>query len=119
MKNHLIFYIILPFVLLFTSCEKTATIKVTNAVHNVRLDNINFDKFGIGSNILPGESTHEMTISTEDNISFPISSQLQFYMVKGNSRVFLKTKEIYTLNADDKLNIIIDDNTEVVNILTD
>ncbi|MDR2126382.1 MAG: hypothetical protein LBP63_06105 [Prevotellaceae bacterium] len=119
MKKHSIFYVILLFALLFTSCDKTATIQVTNNVHNVRLDNINFDKFGIGSHIITGESTQQVEISTQDNVSFPLSAQLQFYMVKGDTRVFLKTKEIYTLNEDAKLIIVINDDTEVVNISTD
>jgi hypothetical protein len=106
------------FAVLCTSCEDEATIRVTNAVHNVQLDNVNFDKFGVGSYILPGESTPEVTISSKE-ASFPLSAQLQFYMVKGDRRVFLKTKDTYTLNADDKLTITINDDTEVVNMIND
>ncbi|MDR0691699.1 MAG: hypothetical protein LBF69_01530 [Prevotellaceae bacterium] len=119
MKYRFIFCVILLFTLLLTSCEKEATIKVTNNVHNVQLDNISFDKFGIGSYILPGETTPELTISTADDVSFPLSAPLQFYMVKGDRRVFLKTKEIYTLNVDDKLVVVISDDTEVVNMLNE
>jgi hypothetical protein len=116
MKYRAIYVIILPFILLFASCEKKATIQVTNKVHNVQLDNISFDQIGIGSYILPGESSPETTVSSRD-ISFPLSAPVQFYMVKGDRRVFLKTKEVYTLNVDDKLVVVISDDTEVVNIL--
>jgi DNA-binding LytR/AlgR family response regulator len=117
MKYRSIFYVILLFTLLCTSCDE-ATIQVTNKVHNVQLDNISFDKFGIGSHILPGESTQELRLRHYET-SFPLSAPIQFYMVKGDRRVFLKTKEIYTLNADDKLVVVISDDTEVENILND
>jgi hypothetical protein len=35
------------------SCNEEAKIQVTNNVHNVRLDNISFSKFQIGSYVLP------------------------------------------------------------------
>ena len=44
-----------------------------------------------------------------------MSAQVEFYMVKGDKRVFLKTKEYYRLEKDQKLSIIISDTTEVVN----
>ncbi|MDR0415162.1 MAG: hypothetical protein LBH84_07095, partial [Prevotellaceae bacterium] len=86
--------------LLSVSCYEEASIQVTNSVHNVRMDNIQFDKIGIGSMLMPGESTKKLTISeyTED-VTFPISAQLQFYMVADENVVFLKTKKIYTLHA--------------------
>jgi hypothetical protein len=108
----------LLFTLLLVSCYEEATIRVTNNVHNVQLDNINFDKIGIGTCVLPGETTQEVTISSRE-VSFPLSAQLQFYMVKSDRRVFLKTKETYTLNVDDKLVVVISDDTEVVNVLND
>jgi hypothetical protein len=118
MKYRLIFPIAFLLAFLFAACGEKATIKVTNSVHNVQLDNINFDQFGVGSSILPGESTQEVRITTHEGAIFPIKAPLQFYMVKGGRRVFLETKKIYTLNANDRLKITIDDQTEVVNSLT-
>lgn len=114
MKARFIFSALPLLALLFAGCYKEATVRVTNRVHNVQLDNINFDKFGIGSRILPGESTPELTVSEYDDVRFPLSAPLQFYMIKGDRRVFLTTKEHYTLNADDRLEIVVSDDTEVV-----
>jgi hypothetical protein len=114
MKSCFIFLALSLCALLFAGCYKDATVSVTNNVHNVQLDNINFDQFGIGSRILPGESTPELTISESEGVRFPLSAPLQFYMIKGDRRVFLTTKEHYTLNADDRLVIVISDDTEVV-----
>jgi hypothetical protein len=116
MKHTLLF---LP-LLLMASCFDEASIQVTNNVSNVMLENIQLGQIGVDSRLLPGESTPELVVSerTED-VTFPISAQLQFYMVKGERRVFLKTQATYTLNADDNLNIVIDNDTEVVNQITE
>ena len=100
----------------FASCEDDkSVIRITNNVHNVKLDKISFADIAIGSNLLPGESAEETISEYYTEVSFPLSSQIEFYMVSADKRVFLKTKETFTLKANDKLSIIIDDNTEVVN----
>jgi hypothetical protein len=100
---------------LLCSCSHEAKIQVTNNVHNVRLDNISYVNVQIGSYLLPGEST-EMTITDKyENISFPVTAQLEFYMVKGDKRVYLKTKEYFKVDKDETRKIIISDSTELVN----
>jgi hypothetical protein len=99
----------------FQSCYDEAKVQVTSKVHNVRLDNISYSKVQIGTNLLPGESV-EATISDEyKDISFPVNAQLEFYMVKGDNRVYLKTKEFFKVNKDETLKIIITDETELIN----
>jgi hypothetical protein len=100
---------------LFPSCEKEAKIQVTNNVHNVRLDNISFSKVQIGSYLLPGESTETTITDKNRNISFPLSEPLEFYMVKGDKRVYLKTKDYFNVDDGETLKIIIDDDTELTN----
>ncbi len=97
------------------SCKKDeASITVTNKIGNIKIDNINWSGMFLGSGLLPGESTYVLTL-TEDDIDFPKTSHLEFYMYKKNKRVFLKTRAKYTLKAGDKLEIIIDDTTKVYN----
>jgi len=109
-------------VLFFASCKKykEAHIEVVNNVHNVRLYNISFDDIALRGDLLPGESSGKILISDEyENISFPISGQIEFYMMgSSDARVYLRTKESFTLNKNDDLKIIISDDTEVVNSLT-
>jgi hypothetical protein len=100
---------------LFLSCTNEAKVQVTNKVHNVRLDDISFSKLQVGSDLLPGEST-EITITDKyEDISFPLIAPLEFYMVKGDKRVYLKTKEYFKVDKDETLQIVINDNTELVN----
>jgi hypothetical protein len=99
----------------FAACEKEAKVQVTNNVHNVRLDNISFSLVQVGSNLLPGESV-EITISDRyKTVSFPVTAQLEFYMVKGEKQVYLKTKEYFRVDEDETVKIIINDQTELVN----
>jgi hypothetical protein len=104
------------FTLLFVSCYKEATISVTNNVGNVSIGNISYGNIYIGyKSLLPGETASEIISNGRDEVKFPMSAQLQFYMISGENKVFLKSKETYTLNADQHLKIVIDNNTEVVN----
>ena len=113
MKSKYIILLLLSCVLL-ASCEKESVIRVTNNVHNIKLDKISFADKSIGSNLLPGESIEKTIVEGFAENIFPLSGQVEFYMVSADKRVFLKTKETFTLKEDDKLTIIIDDNTEVV-----
>ncbi|KAA6323681.1 hypothetical protein EZS27_013023 [termite gut metagenome] len=110
-------YIILSaFALLFVSCDKNASISVTNNVGNVSIENVSYGDISIGYKfLLPGETVSKIISDERDRVKFPMSAQLQFYMVSGENKVFLKSKEAYTLNADQHLKIIIDDHTEVIN----
>ncbi|MDR3366091.1 MAG: hypothetical protein LBO71_03890 [Prevotellaceae bacterium] len=116
MKRKLILPALLLPLLLAAACFDEASIRVTNKVHNVMLDNIQFDQIGIASGLLTGETTSKLTISEHTaGVNFPITAQVQFYMVQGDRRVFLKTEDVYTLDVDDNLTIVIDDSTAVVN----
>jgi hypothetical protein len=80
-------------ILLLQSCHEEATVQVTNKVHNVRLDNISFSKASVGSYLLTGETTEAVLSDNDKSISFPLSSQVEFYMVKGDKRVYLRTRD--------------------------
>lgn len=113
MKTKSLFLLFVSVLLL--GCSNEAKISVTNNVHNVRLDNISFSNARIGSNLYPGETT-EATISDKyKDISFPLSSPLEFYMVKGEQRVYLRTKKYYSVDKDETLTIVITDDTELIN----
>lgn len=112
-------YTIIGICLIFSlsSCEEEAEIKITNSLGSVRLDNLSFGDKGVIYSLLPGESK-SFTISTRmDNINFPISEQLKFYMVKGDSKVFLYTKESFKVDKDQTLHIEVTEDTEVINPL--
>ncbi|MBB4037052.1 hypothetical protein GGR21_002966 [Dysgonomonas hofstadii] len=103
-----------------TSCDNNARVSVTNKVSNVRLENISYGDISLGSSkLIFGETTGERTISDRwDGIKFPMNEKVQFYMVSGDNRVLLITKESYKLDEDQHLNIVIDDDTDVINPAT-
>jgi hypothetical protein len=101
--------------LILSACHDEARIQVTNRVHNVRLDNISYSNVRIGSNLLPGETTEATVSDRYEEVSFPATAPLEFYMVKGDRRIYLKTKEFFRLDADEMLEIVIADDTELVN----
>jgi hypothetical protein len=98
----------------FASCHDEAQIEVTHRVHNVRLDQISFSKVRIGSELLPGESVETTLSDRYEDISFPVTAPLEFYMVKGDKRVYLKTKKLFRVDAGEKLQIVLEDATELV-----
>ncbi len=117
MNSKIISSLLLSALFLFVSCKpKEAYLEVTNKVHNVKLENISYCGFWLGNSLLPGESTKKMLFSDDmDDVSFPMSGPIRFYMVRGENRVLLQTKENYELNTDQHLVIEITDETEVIN----
>lgn len=99
------------------SCTEEATVQVTNNVHNVRLDDISF-KVAIGTAAYPGETIErKLRGGFGGEVSFPVRAQLEFYMVKGDKRAYLKTKEFFSVDDGGTLKIVLTDDTELVNPL--
>jgi hypothetical protein len=99
-----------------TSCMDKGKIKVENKVHNTKLESMSFGKVAVYSSLLPGQTSTEVEVIDRKK-SFPIIHQLEFYMVSNGSRVYLKTKNKYVLEAGGTLLITISDTTEVINPL--
>lgn len=91
------------------------TVTVVNKVHNVKLESILWGNYSIASSLLPGEE-RKITIELEDR-EFPLINDIHFYMVRGDKKVFLKTKSVYKLDADQDLIIEITDTTAIMNPL--
>ena len=110
---------LLPIVLtvfILTSCIESGTIQVENRVHNVRLENINFNDIPITYSLMPGQKSSKVRVSGYKD-DFPKAGQVEFIMTRDGNRVYLKTKASYLLNYDENLFIIISDTTEVENPL--
>ena len=105
---------------LFVSCEEEleGIVKVQNKVHNVKLEQIMWNGRQLTYSLLPGETSDDV-IFTDYKEFFPKTDVLEFYMTANDKRVFLKTRESYTLNAGGELTIVISDDTEVVNPMTE
>lgn len=113
----ILFISIIPF---FVSCEEEVEgiVKVQNKVHNVKLEQIMWNGRQLTYSLLPGETSAEVFF-TDYNEFFPKTDIVEFYMAANGKRVFLKTRQSYTLNAGGELTIVISDDTEVVNPMTE
>lgn len=97
-----------------TSCMEKGKFEVQNRVHNVQLENISWGDYSVNENLLPGEKSGTVEVLDYKN-SFPKEHYLEFYMVGGGNRVYLRTKEKYELDYDNTITIVISDSTEVIN----
>ena len=101
-----------------TSCMEEGEFEVRNRVHNVQLENISWGDYSVYENLLPGEKSEAVSVRDWKN-TFPKKHYLEFYMVGGGNRVYLRTKEKYELDYDNTITIVISDSTEVINPLLD
>lgn len=111
MKNIILYSLSALFFLV--ACSESAEIKVKNLVHNASLEDISYGDYSIGYNLYPGE-TSESKVIYDDPGSWPKAEQIEFYMVRDGNMVYLKTAYAFTLNAGDKLQVIISDTTQVI-----
>ncbi len=104
--------LLLLFCGILVSCQKTASITVTNKVSNCKLENISFGDYKIGSSIITNESTAKLTVK-EKKRDFPKKHPLKFYIIANGNRVILQTVEEFELSAGENLEIIVDNSTQV------
>ncbi|MGB0175590.1 MAG: hypothetical protein ACPF9D_00400 [Owenweeksia sp.] len=104
----------LPALLLLTSCIERGTIQVQNKLPNVKIESISFDEYSMSASLLPGETSDQLIIKDEEK-KWPKRSRLEFYMVSGSKTVYLQTRDIYELNYDQDLIVVIEDTTQVLN----
>lgn len=108
--------IILPlFVVLLScvSCVEDSYINLNNKIGLVKIENVSFDNISLTSELIPGETRIKTICEAESK--FPKRSQVSFYMVKGTSKVYLKTRQNYILDYSKTLTITLSDTTEVYN----
>jgi hypothetical protein len=108
--------IIVPllFILLISvSCVKESHITLNNKIGLVKIENVSFDNIKLTDELITGET--QITTINEGETKFPKRSQVSFYMIKGASKVYLKTKQNYTLDYSKTLIITLNDTTEVYN----
>lgn len=98
----------------FFSCKKEADMNLKNNVSNAVLNSINWGEFALGGDLYPGETT-EVRVFKGREVDFPETHKITFRMTVNNQEVYLETVEEYTLDEGGYQEIVIDDNTAVVN----
>ncbi len=108
--------IVLSVALLLSSCgEKKGTVMVKNEVSNAKMTEITYGPHTISiSGLFPAQTSEGYVISDLKR-EWPKSYQLEFMLEANGRKVYLKTKDKFTIDYDQTLNIVIDDNTEVTN----
>jgi len=100
--------------ILMVACTEKAKIRIQNNVSSVRMNDIRWGDISIGGNLLPGQTTKEITI-LKRNESLPKSFSVSFILEANDQEVFLTTEEEYLLDLYDDITIVINDDTPVFN----
>ncbi|MCK6612327.1 MAG: hypothetical protein L6Q78_14960 [Bacteroidia bacterium] len=107
------FFAMLILSLGFTACYKPGTIEVKNSISNAKIKQLKWGNVYLGTNLLPGQSTGEITIEKEDQ-NLPASNKIKFTMEANNRQVYLETEELFSLDQDELKTIVLTDSTVVV-----
>jgi hypothetical protein len=107
-------YIILliGLVAMMQSCYKPGKLQVENHLSQVKIQDVKWGDTYIAAELLPGESSSEVTIDQYDE-KLPASNKVSFVMTANNKSIYLETKEEFPLEEDGMLVITIGDDTEV------
>jgi hypothetical protein len=99
----------------FVSCDPYCDSKITlkNNVSKVKIENINFGDYQISGALIPSETSKPKIVSDKKS-AFPKTGYISFYMTSNGNRVLLRTKEIFILDADKNLDVVINNDTEVL-----
>src|SRR5688572_16975131 len=99
MKNIIL---IIAIAICAVSCSKKSEIKITSKVSNCKLESISFGDYKIAGSLITNESSPTEEIRDKKN-NFPKTFPIVFYMVSRGNRVFLRTKEEFTLTSEGSL----------------
>jgi hypothetical protein len=100
--------------LLLQSCYEPGEIQVQNNISNVKIMDIRWGSAYIVTELLPGETSEKRTVH-KSLVELPASNRLSFTMKANNQSVYLETEEEFFLDEDEKLIIVLTDDTEVTN----
>ena len=111
---------VLTFLCLFFSCrEDEATITVINNIPNVRLDKVSYGVISVASYLIPGEKGRITIDERMTGVSFPMEERTRFYMTKGDTKVLLYTKDSFVVGKKDNTEIVLTEDTEVINPMSE
>lgn len=96
------------------SCYKPGKIEVVNNIDNVEIIDVKWGDVYIVNSLLPGESSEKVTVLKSEE-KLPSVHSVSFKMSANGRIIFLETKGTYSLDQDETISIILDDNTGVKN----
>lgn len=112
--NRLKLVIFIATVFVLQSCYKSGEIQVQNNISNVVIEDVYWGDNYLSSELMPGEKSSVNIINKYEE-ELPSSNTITFKMTANNSSIYLQTVEKFTLNQDEKILIVLEDSTKVVN----
>lgn len=100
--------------LIMFSCYKPGDIQVQNNITKVKIVDVKWGDIYIATELLPGEKSGKLTINKYEE-TLPASHKISFKMTANNKTIYLETEEIFLLEEDDDLLIVLTDETKVKN----
>jgi hypothetical protein len=106
------------FTLSLQSCYDPGDIRVRNSISNVEITSVKWGDHTLSYSLLPGQTSQEQTIRKSDE-KLPATHRVTFIMRANGKMVYLETEEEFSLDQDEDLLIILDDETQVYNSNSD
>ena len=100
------------------SCKDPGEISVVNELPNAELNNVRWGNITLDNQLLPGEQSPVWELD-RFNSDLPESHAVSFLLTVNSATVFLETTEVFRVDLDDKVVIVIDSATEVRNSILD
>lgn len=100
--------------------EEPGKISVQNEIHGAVLKDIRWGDAFVTSELLPGEMSHDALVHDVENgygVDLPAGNPIRFYMEVQGDRIYLQTREIYNLDVDTEVEVVLHDSTPVFNPL--
>lgn len=112
--NHVKKSLLLLFTLAGLASCKESSIQIQNNISQVSISDVYWGDFHLADQLYPGQSSDELILQCAHH-DFPFDEPIRFIMSSGNKSIYLETKAKYYLDCDDALQIILTDDTEIIN----
>ena len=100
--------------LTLASCDSDeVSLTVTNRLANVELLDVIWEGRYIAGELLPGQQGSFDDVCYKSNDDWPDQGPIEFKMTLNGKIVFVKTKEIISLDCGDQLEFEVNDSTEI------
>lgn len=100
--------------------EEPGKISVQNEIHGAVLKDVRWGDAFVTSVLLPGETSPDAVVHDVESgygVDLPAGNPIRFYMEVQGDRIYLQTREIYNLDVDTDVEVVLHDSTPVFNPL--
>lgn len=99
--------------------EDPGEITVQNLIHGAVIKDVRWGDLFLAGELLPGEKSAKQRVHDANEASYgvdlPAAYPIKFYMEVQGDRLYLQTRELYSLDTQIKTDVILSDTTQVYN----